>query len=291
MVMTRDLVRPYEADSEVSLAHRLERGEIALFPTCPFALPAADDRRFLLEQRVGSPVHKNISYDPQGNVVTGFRRQSLAAERRLRRLLADFSRNACHWLAHLLPGYARGWQLDRVSFRPEEEAIRALRQTARNDLLHVASFPTRPSHGRRILRLYVNIHPTDPRVWVTSEPFSRLVERFGRQLGLALPPWSRRVLGLLPGRPVRSDYDDFMLRLHHFLKSNDDFQERAPKRYWSFPPGSAWLLFADGISHAELRGRFALEHSFFVARDCLAVPDQAPAAILERLRTGSSRAA
>ena len=33
---------------------------------------------------------------------------------------------------------------------------------------------------------------------------------------------------------------------------------------WHFKSGTAWLLFSDTISHAELRGQYALEHSFFV---------------------------
>jgi hypothetical protein len=74
-----------------------------------------------------------------------------------------------------------------------------------------------------------------------------------------------------------------MLRLHHFLKTNDHFQESAPKRFWSFAPGVAWLAFTDALSHADLRGRFALEHSFFVAPHSLALPDLAPAALLQRL--------
>ena len=42
-----------------------------------------------------------------------------------------------------------------------------------------------------------------------------------------------------PDRPTRSVYDAFMLRLHDYLKANEDFQERGNKHYWKFPPGSA----------------------------------------------------
>jgi hypothetical protein len=73
-----------------------------------------------------------------------------------------------------------------------------------------------------------------------------------------------------------------MLRFHHFLKSHDHFQERAPKRFWQFAPRTAWLAFTDSLSHADLRGRFAMEHSFFIAPQALALPELAPAAILER---------
>jgi hypothetical protein len=273
-----------------SLEASLERGEVIYYPACPFPLPEGDDRRFLLEQRLGGRVHKNISYDPHTGKAAGFRRDSDAQAERLRQLLAAFARSATHWLANTLPGYAASWRLDRVSFRPEEEATRRLRLTARNDLLHVDAFPSRPTNGYRILRLFVNVNPTEPRVWATSEPFGKLLERFGAAAGLPTPEhpgWGRRlgrqVLRLLrPGRPRRSAYDAFMLRFHNFLKAQDDFQERGPKRFWSFPPGSTWLVFTDTASHAALRGRFALEHSYFVAPQALVLPDESPAALLER---------
>src|SRR5262249_14440820 len=149
-------------------------GEILYYATCPFSLPQGGDHQFLLEQRLG-PGHKNIGYDPTSGKVSGFRPQGPEQSARLRGLFNDFSRSATSWLAGLLPGYAAGWQLDRVSYRPEEEATRRLRLTARNDLLHVDAFPSRPTGGHRILRLFVNINLTDPRVWVTSDPFSKLL--------------------------------------------------------------------------------------------------------------------
>ncbi len=136
----------------------------------------------------------------------------------------------------------------------------------------------------------MNINPSDERVWVTSETFARLLERFGPQVGLPAAHdtgWARRLgqnlLGLFqPGSQERTAYDSFMLRLHHFLKTNSDFQERAPRRFWHFKPGTAWLAFTDTVSHAELRGQFALEHSFFIAPQSLALPEESPPALLER---------
>src|SRR5262249_6714357 len=149
----------------------------------------------------------------------------------------------------------------------------------------------------RILRLFVNVHTDDPRVWVTSDTFPRLFERFGRRAGWPVPAAEgigRRLLRLFEPRPAaRGPYDQFMLRLHNVLKSNERFQERGPRRYWKFPPGSLWLAFTDGVSHAVLRGRYALEHSFFVPLGCLELPGEAPAAILDRAcrAAGETRAA
>ena len=166
------------------LEERLERGEIVTFEPCPFALPTGDDLDFLMRQQLSGPAHKNISYNPANHAVAGFEFQSPEQAERLRQLLRDFSERACTFLAALLPRYARGWQPDRATLRPEEEATRRLRLTARNDLLHFDAFPSRPTRGQRILRLYVNINPSDDRVWITSDTFARVLARYGRQAGL-----------------------------------------------------------------------------------------------------------
>jgi hypothetical protein len=268
------------------LEERLERGEVVYYPRCPFPVPQGADYQFLLEQRLGGRAHKNVSYDPHTGRATGFYRRSSDQAERLRAILASFSQTATTWLSGALPRYAASWRLDRVSYRPEEEAVRRLRPTARNDLLHVDAFPSRPTNGQRILRLFVNVNPTDPRVWVTSDPFAKLLERFGAAAGLPArpgPAWTRRLLGVFhPGRARRSAYDAFMIRFHDYLKANDAFQERGPKQFWSFPPGACWLAMTDAASHAVLRGRYALEHSYFVAPEALALPAESPAALLER---------
>jgi hypothetical protein len=293
---------PGRAYSAAPLEERLERGEVIHFPVCPFPLPQGDEHQFLLEQRLASRAHKNISYDPVTNKTAGFHYQSPAQAERLRQVLASFAQSATDWLARTLPRYARSWRHDRVSFRPEEEATRKLRLKARNDLVHVDAFPSRPTQGLRILRLFANVNPTEPRVWATSDPFAKLLARYGSEVGLPLPSsagrgahgvWLglRRVLRSALGAPLelfssgrrrRTLYDAFMLRFHDFLKANDDFQERGPKRFWEFQPGAAWLAFTDTASHAVLRGRFALEHSYFVDPQALVVPGESPAALLER---------
>jgi hypothetical protein len=278
------------ADSGQSLAQRLERGEVIYFPSCPFSLPKEDDLRFLLGQRLASRAHKNISYDPRTGRTGGFLHQDGAQAQRLQSLLGAFSHAATEWAARALPDYAKGWRLDQVSFRPEEEATRKLRQKARNDLLHLDAFPSRPTNGYRILRVFANINPTEPRVWVTSDPFAKLFARYGPQVGLPVgnnTSWAQRLgngmLGIFqPARRRRSTYDAFMLRFHDFLKANDDFQEHCPKRFWNFQSGSAWMVMTDTASHAALRGRYALEHSYFVAPHTLALPAESPPVLLEK---------
>jgi hypothetical protein len=290
-------LKPGEVTMSDSLAETLERGEIVYWPVCPFLLPQGDDLHFLMAQTLGGHRHKNISYDPNTGRAAGFRWHSEQQRDRLRQLLAAFADNAARWLATVTPCYA-SWQRDRVSFRPLEEATRRLRLHARNDLLHIDAFPSRPSGGSRILRLFANINPVDPRVWVSADTFPQLLERCGKAAGL--PAVSGQGLAQRLGRAVvrlfrpqlqRTPYDEFMLRLHHFLKRDHDFQEKGPRRFWTFAPGSAWLVFTDGVSHAELRGQFALEHTFFVPVSSLADPQRAPLRLLERASGGKPLAA
>jgi hypothetical protein len=271
-----------------SLEERLERGEVVFYSTCPFLLPQGEDREFLLAQR-GGWGQKNINFKPATGMARGFRKQSADQVARLRQLLADFSAHATTWLSTTLPGYAKSWRLDQVTFRPEEEHGRRLPQAARNDLLHIDAFPGRPSNGDRILRLFANVNLTEPRVWLTSLPFPQLLERYGTDAGLPCRKpldrsffWEPIMACLQPARRRRSEYDRFMLRFHDYLKANREFQATGPKREWSFPPGSAWLAFTDSASHAVLRGRYALEHSYFVAPEALTLPHESPAARLQR---------
>jgi hypothetical protein len=250
------------AGATPSMEERLERGEVIHYPVCPFPLPQDSDHRFLLEQRLGGRVHKNISYDPATGKAAGYLHQSPEQAERLRRVLRSFAEEATSWLARTLPRYARSWQRDRVSYRPEEEATRKMRLTARNDLLHVDAFPSRPTRGYRILRLFANVNPTEPRIWVTSDPFAKLLARYGTEVGLPagrgatwLHRFQQNMFGLfVKSRRRRTVYDSFMLRFHDFLKANDEFQERGPKRFWNFQPGSAWMVYTDTASHAVLRG-------------------------------------
>src|SRR5579884_271071 len=266
----------------------LEEGNILFFEKSPFALPD-DDIRFLLAQRqTDSGYHKNIAYRPKQDRLTGFDENSAEDRERLRAIMKLYSERVTQFLAKLLPPYAEGWQLDFASFRPLEERGRKLRLKARNDLLHIDAFPTRPTHGDRILRVFTNINPTQPRIWITSETYPVLARRFAGTEGLPLPKGEdspgyrfRRALirlGRQIGLPLvdRSPYDEFMLRFHHYLKKNQTFQESCPKQRWEFPPNSTWLLFTDMVSHAALSGQFALEQTFIISRKTLLLKEAAP---------------
>jgi 3-deoxy-D-manno-oct-2-ulosonic acid (Kdo) hydroxylase len=268
---------------------RLEQGEIVCFPKCPFALPNQTEMQFLLEQRVLGSAGNHIVYDPVSSEVHHAASADRAATAQLAEILKAHTRRATAWLAELLPRYAKAWQVGSSTLRPEEEATRRLRFSQREDLLHVDPFPEGGSRGRRLLRLFVNLNPVEPRVWATSEGLGRLLERFGETVGLPAHEqsswtWQVRqgVMQLLDSRQRgRTATDDFRLRLATFLKANDHFQEKGPKRFWHFAQGSAWLVMTDGLSHAVLRGRHASEMSFFIEPSTLACPELEPSRVIE----------
>ncbi|HEX3147866.1 MAG TPA: Kdo hydroxylase family protein [Gemmataceae bacterium] len=279
-------------------ADALEREGLLYTHACPFKLPPPGQLEFLRRQEIVAYGHKDLAFDPQRGRLTGLRKTHPAEARRLADVLAQFSIEATAWVQQTFPTYASGLVRDRVMLRTAEEATRTLRLTARNDLFHIDNYPTRATQGRRILRLSVNINTTDPQVWATSERFPQLLARFA---AISRLPARTEKDWLAPARPVvrlftggrtgRSAYDAWMLKLHHFLKENDQFQATAKRRVWTFPPGAAWLLFADGVAHAQLRGSFTLEHSFFVPVTCLARPNDAPIAQLTSLSNAAKRQA
>ncbi len=265
-----------------------------MWPACPFFAPAGADRENLLNPLRAHFGTKDVSFDPATRRFSGRRPPPAAVASGLQDVLTRFSAAAQTWLAETFPEYAPGLTPDRVTWHGSEEATRRLRHTARNDLLHIDNFPTRPTHGRRILRLFMNVHPADPQVWGTSERFPELLARYRARHSVPVKredDWlavGGRWLRLFrAGWGGRSEYDAMMLRVHHFLKNDPAFQMRAARRLWTFPPGSAWLAFTDSLSYAWLRGRQTLEQSFFVSQAVLREPGESPLARLCRAESTS----
>ena len=273
----------------------LESGNVLYFPVTPFPLPEAA-RQFLRNLNfTGGAIHKNVAYRPSSDRVTGVDARHEAIDK-LRAILGEYSHKVVQFARELLPQYAPAWKLDYASFRPLEEEGRDLPLNKRNDLIHTDAFPSRPTNGDLILRIFTNIHPTKTRNWITTDPFPVIAEEYARDAGLdsvaaELASLKGRFLdrstGLLRSIglpiPARSGYDRFMLRFHEYLKRNDSFQSNCRKYCFQFPPGSTWLTFTDVLPHSVQSGQHALEQTFIIARKSLANPDSAPASILEHL--------
>src|SRR5262249_9993495 len=140
-------------ERERACGEAVERGGVLLFRETPFELPAGDRELLLRQRQTEAGYHKNIAYRPAADRVTGVAPAEREDAENLRRVLREYSKRVIAFTAAVLPRYARSWRIDYASFRPQEEAGRRLSTHSRNDLLHVDSFPTRPTRGDRIFRV------------------------------------------------------------------------------------------------------------------------------------------
>jgi len=275
----------------VQVCGELESGNIVYFPRTPFSFPDEDLKFLLASKQTGAAYHKNIAYRPAEDRITGLDKSAGTDADRLREIMRGYSRRAEQFLTELLTPYAGQWKLDFASYRPLEERGRPARVRARNDLPHVDAFPTRPTNGNRILRLFTNINPNQNRVWITSQTLDVLAPRFAKAIGLppalSKNPVARVARAIsaalhLPGAR-RSPYDNFMHRCHNTMKEDAEFQASCPKQRWEFPPNSTWMVFTDFVSHAVLEGQYALEQTFIVSHGAMVQPERSPVNVLHGL--------
>jgi hypothetical protein len=289
---SRGWVGPEQRDARAcAYCDLLERGQILLFREFPFRFPR-EDREFLLAQEWAElRLHKNVSYRPTEDSLRGVSGDAPTIER-IQSILRNYSAQVIDFLQKFLSPYAGKWIVDFASFRPIEEERRSLPLHKRNDLLHVDAFPSRPTRGGRILRVFSNLNLTKPRVWNTTESFEALAKQYAEDAGLrqiaednsyvsrAVQTWAEK-LGF--SKSGRTAYDVFMLRFHDYLKENRAFQQNCPKIRMEFPPLATWIVFTDGVAHAAMSGQYAIEQTLLIPPGALVTPHEAPYRILEKL--------
>ncbi len=289
----RDGWKPSRENDARSRAYceRLEAGEILFFRELPFNFPL-EDREFLLGQKWSElRLHKNVSYRPETDILRGVSGDKAITDR-LHKIFRNYSAQVIEFLRLFLAPYSGKWILDFASFRPLEEENRDLPLHKRNDLLHVDAFPTRPTRGGRILRVFTNLNSSRPRVWDTTEGFDVLARKYAKDAGLERIAGNNSLIakalrGLAPqfGLPQlgRTPYDTFMLRFHDYLKENAKFQAECPKTHLEFPPLSTWIVFTDCVAHSVQSGQFAVEQTLLIPPQALVAPQHAPYRILESI--------
>lgn len=263
-------------DAIGDLRGKLEAGQVLLAADLAFGV----DEAILGTQAVGKI--KNISFHPATGALKG-----AAVEGGPASALADALEKFSGWaemlVRGLLPAYGDGLAIGKASFRPRpaETAISPRKDDRR---LHVDAFPSQPTQGRRILRVFRNVHPAGVgRVWEVGEPFAEYAARFLPRARPMSPAMSLMLHGLGLTKHRRTAYDHLMLQLHDAAKADDAYQSGAPRDTLTFPPGATWLVFTDAVPHAALSGQFALEQTFFLSVEAMADPDASPLAILERM--------
>lgn len=258
----------------------LEAGKVVVLPQLAFPLEPAESK--LLVAATGGERRKNISFDPETGKVGNA--SDPDDEALLKGMMERFSRGAHSLVQDLLPAYASCLSLGRTSFRPAEIAGRVASPRHDDTRLHVDAFPSRPVHGRRILRVFANVaNDGAARRWRVGEPFADFAQKFAPRVRRPLPGAvaALQLLGITKSR--RSDYDHYMLALHDLGKLDDAYQASAPRIDVEFAPGTTWMCFTDQVLHAALSGHAALEQTFYLPVDAMRAPSSAPLRVLEGL--------
>jgi hypothetical protein len=272
---------PFDIQTQQLAMAALERGKVVYFPSLPFEIHPLE-RRFLTPV-VLSASSKNVGYNAATGAIGG---TSLVAEHRkaLKEMIARFAVAADTLLRNLLPEYGLALKMGRTSYRPAEIAGRHTSWRKDDTRLHVDAFPSMPTQGRRLLRVFCNVNPVHrSRTWRLGEPFATLAKRFWPKL--RRPHWGERqfLYWLRLTRALRSEYDHYMLNLHDLMKADTEYQRLVDQVTHQFPAGSAWACFTDQVSHAAMAGQYQLEQTFTLPVTALHQPVFSPLRTLESL--------
>lgn len=269
-----------EAD-RVRAVTALEDGRVVMIPGLRFSLHEAEYP--FLDSSALDNSRKNISYDPRTGKCGGSGHAGPELER-LTVMMDRYATTADHFVRHLFPSYAPHLEVARTSFRPAEISGRVYSPRHDDRRLHVDAFPTRPTGGKRILRVFNNAAPDGAlRRWRVGEPFPDFAAAFLPRLHGMFPgqALAMSLLGLTKGRRTR--YDQCMLGLHDTGKLDLEYQKSAPQADVVFAAGTTWMCYTDQVLHAALAGRCAFEQTFHLPVEAMATPEKSPLHVLERL--------
>ncbi len=299
--MDRYPLRSFNGATPSEIEDAMEKAEVVFFDQSPVELPSAADLDFMRDGLPRELQVKNISYHPESDSIPRFDAAPEVKDR-IEQILRTHGQRVEAFLRRSCPDFVPGWTLGTTSFRSIEEQGRKLKPRSSNELVHVDAGAYGATNGARILRFFVNIHPTRDRVWGTKGSFRSLMTRYpelwdaakgGKQrVGLDKGPLDKLYSGfigtvgkLYPLMRVidSSPYDRSMRRIHNFMKENPIFRDD-PTGYQEihFPPLSAWMVFTDGISHSVLTGQHALVTTVLIPLENCRLPDFSPYQVLAR---------
>jgi len=262
--------------SAAEIEDALETGRVVYFPQPPIEMPDAADLDWLRTGLDANLKAKNISYHPESDSIPRFEADD-ATRQRVEGLLRRHGERVAKFWQRALPDFVPGATFGTTSFRPVEEKGRDLKPRSSNELVHIDAGAYGATNGSRILRFFVNVHPTRDRVWGTKGSFEDLMQRHAPlwdaakggkpRVPVQKGPLDRLYSGVISTAskvyPLMrvidsSPYDRSMRRIHNYMKEAPAFAEsRSDYQEIRFPPMSAWMVFTDGISHAALTGQYA----------------------------------
>jgi len=256
----------------------IEDGGVLELPHVRFAL--SDRERRFLSPAWSDGRSKNVSLD--GSRLKGAQGDAddLAE---LAAMVARFAGNASSLVTTLFPRYAPYVRRARTSFRPQPAVGRKVSWRKDDSRLHIDAFPSRPTHGERILRVFSNLNPAEPRVWRVGESFETMAKTLLPRIRAPLPGEASLLAALYVTKGRRSHYDHLMLNLHDRAKEDMDYQRNCAQQVVEFAPGTTWLCFSDQVMHAAVSGQYMLEQTINLPISALYERERAPLAILERM--------
>jgi hypothetical protein len=274
---------PRSADA--SLQSTIEHGGVVACPSLAFAV--SDDERALFDASLADAERKSIYIRAGRSGITGTTADGAVRER-VAAMIGRFAAASHSLVDGLFPTYRAAEHATGTSFRPraigDVSSGRALSWRKDDTRLHVDAFPSNPTNGARILRVFTNVHPGAlPRGWRVGEPFDAMARRFLPKTR-RLPrggAWLMHRVGITK-RP-RSAYDHLMLQLHDLAKADLDYQRSSPQRDVDFLPGTTWICFSDQVMHAAMSGQFMFEQTYRLPLDVIGDVDASPLRTLEHL--------
>lgn len=266
--------------SEIAVS-ALEHGNLLVLPKLGFRIE--DRESALLTPGLADGRAKNIAFNPETGSIAGSTAQGSARDA-LGAMLRRFADQARALVSAIVPAYAGAMHWGMTSFRPHEVESRTSSPLRDDRRLHVDAFVSRPTQGRRILRVFSNVDPRGaPRVWEVGPDFSTYATRFGPGVRPQWPGTARLRHALHLTKSRRTAYDHLMLALHDRAKHDAIFQATATRARVEFPAGTTWVVFTDCVPHAALSGQFLLEQTFLLPVESMQDPAQSPLRQLEAL--------
>jgi hypothetical protein len=261
-----------------AVVRTIEGGGVVVLPHVNFALSEAE-RRFLSAEWSDGRA-KNVSLD--GDRLKGARGTD-ADLADLKAMIARFAAGAADLVVTLFPRYAPYVKRARTSYRPQPAVGRNVSWRKDDSRLHVDAFPSRPNRGERILRVFTNLNPVDPRVWRVGETFETMAKTLLPRVRAPLPGSAALLAALHVTKGRRSEYDHLMLGLHDRAKEDMEYQRNCAQKLVAMAPGTTWLCFSDQVMHAAVSGQYMLEQTIHIPVSALYDKERAPLAILQRL--------
>ncbi len=269
------------AAEQQSYTKHLEHGGVLFLPNLGFSF-SPDEKRFLSPDWSDGKA-KNIYLRGNDRIIRGAKGNAdeLMA---MSALIERYAAGAQQLITQLLPTYANHAKPANTSLRCIEASGRKTSWRKDDSRLHADAFPSKPTQGERILRVFTNVNPYGkPRVWKVGEPFSEMAKKFIHKV----PRYSRtkaKLLNLLGiTKSIRGEYDHTMLHLHDLVKADADYQHNAPQMTFEFPANSTWIVYSDQVLHAVLSGQYMMEQTLHLPPDQLYYPEASPQKVIEKI--------